>query len=322
MGVPFKLSDPGTNLGSDPALSEYLRCYSLPTPPDVRYGYVRFESPQEKARVSLFGQAWLPAGATGTVLLTHGFSEHSANYSQLIKDFLGAKLAVAAMDLRGHGLSEGARGYVETPHTYVEDLEAFASQVISQLTPNRPLYVFGHSLGALITMQALLRGKMPMRPHAAACLSPFLGFPELNGIQKFMASLAPLLAKILPSFPVSHGLHPENLSHNKEYLSQRAQDPLIVTVATPRWLMSCRAAVAEVQSNAKEFQHLAPMLFLLAGDERITNLNDSRRFAFHALANMHHKVIEFPGYRHEIEKETEIRPRVVSECVSWFQSHA
>src|SRR3989344_9571751 len=121
----FKLSGPGAALAQDPAISEYLRCYGFPLPPEVRYGFIRFPSTQENARVSLFGQAWVPAHAIGTLLFLHGYSEHSGNYGRLIRNFTDAQFAVAALDLRGHGLSEGARGHLETSTAYAEDVEFF-----------------------------------------------------------------------------------------------------------------------------------------------------------------------------------------------------
>ena len=321
MGEAFKLSEPGSNLGSDPALREYLSCYGLPMPPDYRYGYVRFPSTQAKYRVNLFGQAWLPPHAIGTVALTHGFSEHSANFSQLIQDLLDSRFAVACLDLRGHGLSEGPRGHTDTPTAYVEDLEQFLQLVFPQLLPHRPLFLFGHSLGGLVSLQAVKRQKLPVKPHAVATTSAFLGFPEIEGVQKMMALLAPLVAKLFPALPIAHGLPPENLSQDQEYLRQRAKDPLISAVASPKWLICQKEAIAEIQASAKDFQNLASTLFLLAGDERITNLNEARKFAFHAYASMKHKVIELPGYRHEIEKEPAIRGRVTSEILAWYHSH-
>ena len=58
---------------------------------------------------------------------------------------------------------------------------------------------------------------------------------------------------------------------------------------------------------------------MLAGEERITNLLEARRFAFQAYAGQQHKVVEFPGMFHELEKEESIRDRVVSETVAWFR---
>lgn len=317
----FKLSEPGSSLSQDPAMTEYLRCYEFPQPPTVRYGFRRFESPQSKDRVNLFGQAWVPNHATGTVVLIHGYSEHGGNYSQLVRDFLGARLAVVMLDLRGHGLSEGPRGHLDSPQAYAEDFESFVAGIFTQILPHRPLYVWGHSLGALVGLQLILRGNLPVRPTAAIFTSPLLGYPELKGREKLLAALAPAVATILPTLPISHGIPPQILSHDEEYLSRRFEDPLIGRVSTPRWLLTVRKAMEDVQSRAVEFQGLCPTLLMLAGDERVTNLNESRRFAFQAYAGMKHKVIEFPGYFHELEKEKAIRPRIVSESLAWISSH-
>jgi len=317
----FKLSDPGKNLAQDPAMSEYLRCYEFPCPPEVRYGFVRMESPQAKDRVGLFGQAWVPLHATGTVLLIHGFAEHAGNYAALVKDFVNAHLAVAVLDLRGHGLSEGARGHVEGPDTYAEDIEAFLNEVFPALLPNRPLYIFGHSLGGLTGLQLLQRKNLPVKCAGAVFTSPLLGFPELLAPQKYLAALAPLVAKIMPTLPIAHGIPPTVLSHDAAYLARRAQDPLIARVATPKWLLSVAKSVLEVQAKADEHATTCPTLLMLAGDEKVTNLNEARRFAFRAYAGLRHKVIEFPGYYHELEKETGVRDRVVSEAIAWFKSH-
>jgi acylglycerol lipase len=319
--APFKLSEPGQSLAPEASLSEYLRCYDFPQPSEVRYGYVRMPSPQAKDRVGLFGQAWVPLHAKGTVLLVHGFAEHAGNYAQLIRDFTDNQLAVAMLDLRGHGLSEGPRGHVATPTTYAEDVEAFINEVFPNLLPNRPLYVWGHSLGGLIGLQLLLRGKLPQKPAAATFTSPLLGFPELEGFQKVAASLAPILARLVPSLPVAHGISPTILSHDQAYLARRAQDPLIAKVATPKWVVSVSKTITEVQSAAEQFRDFAPMLMMLAGQEKVTNLNDARQFAFTALSGLRHKVVEFPGCFHELEKEDSIRARVVSESIAWFKSH-
>ncbi|MGE3260861.1 MAG: alpha/beta fold hydrolase [Bacteriovoracia bacterium] len=319
--ITFRLSDPGTSLAQDPAMMEYLRSYDFPCPPDVRYGYTRIESNQQKDRVNLFGQAWVPAHPVGTVAIFHGYGEHSGNYSRLARDFIDNRYAVIMMDLRGHGLSEGPRGHAPTPTAYAEDWECFLNQIFPMVLPNLPLYFWAHSLGALTAMQVLRRPNLPVRPRGVVLSSPFLGFPEITGVKKILTKMAPFLAKVLPSLPVAHGIGPEILSHDEEYLARRFEDPLNGKVSTPLWYLSAKAAIKEIQANAEEFQTIAPTLLMLAGSEMVTNLNEARKFAFRAYAGMTHKVIEFPSYYHELEKEKAIRPRVVAESIAWFKSH-
>lgn len=319
--INFQLSEPGSTQQRDPVMSEYLRSYELPLPPQIRYGFTRLDSPQKSDRVNLFGQAWLPEGARGLVVLVHGYSEHSANYAQLIQALVRAKFAVAALDLRGHGLSEGPRGHAGSPETYAEDVEAFVSHVFPSLTPNKPLFLWAHSLGGMIGLQILLRNKLPVTLSGAVFTSPLLGFPELFGTQKFLANFASIVAKFFSTLPIQHGIASTILSHDEEYLARRIEDPLINAVSTPGWFVAIRAAMKELHARSKEFQHLAPTNLLLAGDEKVTNLNEARKFAFHAYGTMKHKVIEFPGYYHELEKEPGVRDRIISETIGWFQNH-
>jgi alpha-beta hydrolase superfamily lysophospholipase len=317
----FQLSDPGSLRAQDPAMSEYLQAYSFPSASDARYGFLRMESPQKRNRVRLFGQAWLPAHAVGTVALLHGYSEHSGNFSRLVRDLVSNRFAVITLDFRGHGLSEGPASHVDSPHLYVEDAEALLSRIFGQLLPNYPLYLWAHSMGALVAIQLLLRGKLPVQPKAVALTSPLLGFPELSGFQKLLSRLSPTLARFVPTLPVSHGIPDSVLSHDEEYLARRERDPLIKRNTTPRWFESMKAAIAEAHSQAEKLQAGSPTLLMLSGTEKVTNLNEARRFAFKAYSGLRHKVIEFPGCYHELEKEPEVRARVLAETVAWYRRH-
>lgn len=317
----FQLSDPGILMAQDPAMAEYLRSYTFPPPSEARYGFVRFESPQEKNRVRIFGQAWVPMHAAGTIVLLHGYAEHSGNYSRLVRDMITNQFAVITVDFRGHGLSEGPGGHLDSPEHYVEDTESVINEIFSQLLPNHPLYLWAHSMGGLVGMQLLMRGKLSSQPKAAVFTSPLLGFPVLSGVQKLMSALSPVLAKLVPTLPVPHGIPPEVLSHDKEYLARRSKDPLIKGNTTPRWFESMKLAVSELHTHSENFQSLPPTLLMLAGDEKVTNLADARKFAFKAYGGQKHKVLEFPGFYHELEKEPEIRQRVLLESLAWFRTH-
>ncbi len=232
----FRLSDPGSALSIDPAMAEYLRAYRLPLPPAARYGYARIPTPQERQRVEVLAQAWVPSHAMATVLLIHGYAEHTGNYAHLIGDLVNAKFAVIALDLRGQGLSEGPSGHTPSPEAYAEDVEKVVSEIFPQVAlPSSPLFVWAHSLGALTALQVIRRERLPVALAGAALTSPLLGFPELSGFQKLAAFAAPLLARIAPALPIAHGLLPINLSHDEIYLARLLEDPLIRHVTTPRW---------------------------------------------------------------------------------------
>lgn len=317
----LRLSDPGVFYSQENAdLMAYLQSYGLPYPPLVRYGNVFLETPQRNHRVRVFCQAWLPEQAIGTIVFVHGFSEHVGNYPTLIQNFIDAHYAVAAIDLRGHGLSEGPRGHTDTPDCYAEDVERWMEIALPLLTPSRPVYLWGHSLGGQVCMQMVLRDRFSQKPSAVAVTSPLLGFPKLTGLRGLLAGMAPMIARFAPTLQVSSGVDRSMISSDHKYLDARAQDPLINSVASPAWVVSVKAAIEQIQSQADVYAKSIPTLMLLSGNELVTDLLAARSFAFSALSSMRHKVIEFPGMLHELEKEP-VRERVVSETLAWFRSH-
>ena len=63
--------------------------------------------------VSLFWRHLAPVDRPprGVVAVVHGFAEHLGRYDALLAHLAGRGLAVAAVDLRGHGRSGGPRGH-------------------------------------------------------------------------------------------------------------------------------------------------------------------------------------------------------------------
>lgn len=53
-------------------------------------------------------------------------------------------------DMRGHGKSEGLRGYVENTEFLLSDLDEFTKLVDSLYEKTIPRFFIGHSLGILL----------------------------------------------------------------------------------------------------------------------------------------------------------------------------
>lgn len=88
-----------------------------------------------------------------TVLLLHGTLASSYTYNKmsgLLREATQAK--VIAVDLRGHGQSEGTPGDISTLNQYAEDLEDLI-EAIKIENPNEVIILAGHSMGGGIILR-------------------------------------------------------------------------------------------------------------------------------------------------------------------------
>ena len=129
-------------------------------PPDVAKLREDFKGPHELVKTSdgktIFLRHWVgPARADLAVLVFHGITAYSGPYGRLLSEELAAAgFNVFGMDLRGHGMSDGARGDYPSGERLSKDLFetiAFLKGRFSKVV------VLGHSLGALSALIAVNR---------------------------------------------------------------------------------------------------------------------------------------------------------------------
>src|SRR4051812_12741701 len=78
---------------------------------------------ENKAGLKIFTRTWLPQeNARGAVVIVHGLNSHSGYYQWVAEQFTALNYAVYALDLEGHGKSEGERFYVQSIYDYVSDV--------------------------------------------------------------------------------------------------------------------------------------------------------------------------------------------------------
>jgi alpha-beta hydrolase superfamily lysophospholipase len=106
--------------------------------------------------VDLFYRRWQPDGATrAVVLVAHGMSEHSGRYERLAGVLTARGFAVYAMDHRGHGETSASTGVGRTGPAGMDGvlddigrIEQLARDEIGDV----PIVLFGHSMGALLSL--------------------------------------------------------------------------------------------------------------------------------------------------------------------------
>ena len=87
-----------------------------------------------------------PRNPRGTVLLVHGYMDHSGLLSASARHLLDHGWAVAAPDLPGHGLSSGPRGEITSFSRYGQALRVVLDTLAGRGAA-RPWMAIGHSTG-------------------------------------------------------------------------------------------------------------------------------------------------------------------------------
>src|SRR5205823_8342882 len=103
-------------------------------------------------------RSWPRGGAEVTFAVVHGLGEHSGRYERFAAGMARHGMATYAVDLRGHGKSEGQRGHVDSWSQWIDDAAAFVAHVESE-APGE-VVPLGHSFGGAVMLSTVRAGKL------------------------------------------------------------------------------------------------------------------------------------------------------------------
>jgi lysophospholipase len=247
----------------------------------------------------------------GSLVFVPGFAMYAAWYRHVAAAFAAAGLHVTALDVRGHGRSEGRRGFVRRFSDFVDDLEVVLDWARARGAAGAPIVVSGHSHGALIALGHALGGRS--RVSALALGAPWLGLTMKVPMVKRAAS--PVLGWLWPTLALANGIRVEDVTRDAEVQRRLAEDPLIHHVATARWFNESLAAQAHILAEAG---HLSIPTFIgIPGQDRIASAETAASFARAAQAGgAPVQTKAYPEVFHELFLEPE-RDRIIADFVAW-----
>jgi alpha-beta hydrolase superfamily lysophospholipase len=207
------------------------------------------------------------------ILLLHGWFDHAGRWSEAGERLRSAGYSVYLLDQRGHGRSGGRRGHLSRFSQLLGDLQAFRRAVRSR-SPNLPQVLLGHSFGGLVALRYL--ETQPSDPIAAAVMScPWLGLASPPAAWKL--ALSRLLADLWPTVPIPARIDAAWVSRDPAVNAAYEADPQVHGVMTPGAWREIQWAQRAVPADSHRID--APLLFLLAGEDRIVDAHGARAFA-------------------------------------------
>jgi alpha-beta hydrolase superfamily lysophospholipase len=256
----------------------------------------RFEgSFRAQDQTELFFQLWTVDAPRGTMVVTHGLAEHGECYHGLAKSLVADNWETYAIDLRGHGRSEGKRGFVRDFQDYVTDLRSFVELVVRQRkSRDVPLILFGHSMGGLLTTLVAMDWQQPPF-HALILSSPLFGLSLPVPALKDRA--ARLAARWMPSLTLHNELKYKDLTRDEEMLRSYSQDVLRHDKISPAVYLGMQEAFLKVAAGFGAID--VPILLQVAGNDKIVNTRTSQDL-FAQVTNKKCVMEIYPESFHEI----------------------
>jgi acylglycerol lipase len=270
-------------------------------------GGARVEHVAARDGTTLLVRHWpVPTGEPwATMLLVHGLAEHSGRYEHVGAQLASAGIDTHAFDQRGFGASGGPRASIDRWSQLHDDLEE-RLVALRSLAPARPLVLFGHSLGGMISLGYVLDGRA--RPDLLVLSAPAIG----ASIPLWQRLLVGSLRRVAPGMLLSNRLDTDALSSDPEVRARYVADPLNQHKSTVRF---AHAAFGEQRRVAASLDRLAlPTLVVHGALDKLVPTETSA--ALKGRPGVTRRV--YPDTRHELHNEP-VATRELDDIVAWVR---
>jgi len=234
--------------------------------------------------------SWPVSGATITFAVVHGLGEHSGRYDRFAHGMAGHGMATYAVDLRGHGESEGQRGHVDTWSQWIEDAAAFVNHVESEARGE--VVPLGHSFGGAVMLSTVRSGKL-VRARRFVLSSPALKLK--TKVPAWKTSLGKAMATLAPRLAVANEVDAGTVSRIPDVVEAYRSDPLVHNKISFRLYDEWQRAAGENLERAGDIR--IPFLILAGTADRLIDPEGSKEF--HARAPETSELHLLEGRYHE-----------------------
>lgn len=262
--------------------------------------------------IPFYGCCWQPEKPPKAVIgLVHGLGEHVQRYEHVAAALAEKGYALVGMDLRGHGRSGGPRGHAPSFESFMKDIDRLFVE-IDRLFPGLPRFIYGHSLGGILTLNYVLR----RRPAFSGAVVTSPGLHTALELQKVKVTLAKVLGSVMPTGGLPSGLDAAGLSHDARVVDTYRKDPLVHDQVSFGMAKGLLEAIGYAFGNAREFA--LPLLLMHGTQDPIAFPSSSTEYAQLVTGDCTLKLWE--GCLHELHNEPQ-KAEVFQYLLAWLEKH-
>jgi alpha-beta hydrolase superfamily lysophospholipase len=266
----------------------------------------------------IHARAWVSEEPERVLVCVQGLGGHGGYYESLAHQLAPEGTVVVALDLRGHGHSEGRRGDIDRFDRYLEDVDAAISWG-QACWPEKPLILLGESMGASIAIQYIARYRGALDCMQAASIaglvliSPVLRAairPTMREVARYMRSL--ILAPSRPTIPVTG--REELGCRDSDFNDRLRADPLFVRLVSVRYLNNLTRWLWQTRRKAGSVQ--IPLLVLQGKQDYVAHPAGTAAF-LRQVPVKSSRLVTFPEAYHCLLYDPDT-PSVVKTLTAWL----
>lgn len=193
----------------------------------------------------LFYRAWEVREPRAVVLVAHGLGEHSGRYAHVARGLNDAGFSAYALDMRGHGRSQGRRGHVRAFEHLLQDLDRLRRRACPG-SGECAVFLLGHSLGGLVAMR-YLQAYACAGAKGAVLVAPFvqLAMP----VPGWKLKVGRLADRVAPALTLDSGIPTESVFRDEAARAEYRADPLVHRRVSARMWSEMGREAARVEAE-------------------------------------------------------------------------
>lgn len=226
------------------------------------------------------------------ILGIHGFGEFGERYKKVAEYFTEQGAAFYIHDQRGHGLTPGKRGVIDSYDTFLNDIDKIIEKIYEELG-NIPIVLYGHSMGGNIAIRYL----MSKNNNIAAGI---ISSPWLKLHKETPMFLVKIMEKVLgPGFSIKAKIG--SLSHDRDHLKEVNSAGLYHNYISTTMARGVMESGIFILNNPNLLT--TPTLLMSAELDNVVDLKAIDTFASCCSSNIEY--IKWPDMYHELHNEKE-----------------
>jgi len=235
-------------------------------------------------------RAWPKPGARITFAVAHGLGEHAGRYEDFAESMAQRGMGTFALDMRGHGQSQGQHGHVDAWSQWTDDISAFVGEVERQV--DGEVVPLGHSFGGAAMLSTVIAGKVPSSNRFIVS-SPALKVKVV--LPRWKMNLGEMASRVVPRLAMSNEVDAGTLSRIPHVVDAYRSDPLVHSKISSRLFTEWRRAARDVLTHAAEIK--LPFLILAGTEDKLIDPAGSEEL--HKRAPNTSELHVLPGRYHE-----------------------